>query len=393
MRRVKTVLSLVLALAIIGSLGIQLVGGQARGLEISTYFTNISIGEEKKVVLTINITNTGLRSENIDMEIITEHLDWNPSYRSRGYRIHSLYLDRRSSTLVNFEAQPPSAAPEGIYNFVLVAATTDGAVQSSLELTVNLLREEVEGGGVKLTTSYPKLRGPSGANFEFMVQIKNEGEEERTFGLLAGVPTGWGISFSPSYEEKQISSISIPAGENRGVQVEVNSPMAAAPGNYTVVVQAGVGVITGTIELQITITGTYDLDIETPPPGLLNIGATAGEESYLSILAINRGSAAIENIAFSSSKPEGWTVTFEPLDLESLSAMTSREVYVTIQPPSDAIPGDYSLTLWGSGDEDSDSISIRVTVSTPTVWGWIGLGIVIVVLLFLLFIFLRFGRR
>ncbi len=112
------------------------------------------------------------------------------------------------------------------------------------------------------------------------------------------------------------------------------------------------------------------------------------------ILLANSGSAAIENITFSSSKPEGWSVTFTPEKVDSLDSGLTQEVDVVINPPRKTIAGDYEITLRAESKEFSpDRMKVRVTVLTPTIMGWIGVLIVLAVIAGVGVIFWRLGRR
>jgi uncharacterized membrane protein len=127
--------------------------------------------------------------------------------------------------------------------------------------------------------------------------------------------------------------------------------------------------------------------------GRLNTDLTAGQEKHLGIVIGNLGTADLENISLYSTKPEGWTVTYNPDKVEFLEAGGVKSVDVTIKAPNNTIAGDYSVTLRGSTLRASDEVEIRVTVSTPTIWGWVGIAIVVLVLAGLAGVFVRVGRR
>jgi uncharacterized membrane protein len=112
------------------------------------------------------------------------------------------------------------------------------------------------------------------------------------------------------------------------------------------------------------------------------------------VLLINSGTAAVENITFSSIKPEGWEITYNPEEVDLLEAGLAQEVDVVIAPPSKAIAGDYSVTLYADGKQYSaDYLTLRVTVQTSTIWGGAGVAIVVAVIAGLIVMFMRLGRR
>ncbi|GFP20331.1 hypothetical protein HKBW3S03_01833, partial [Candidatus Hakubella thermalkaliphila] len=115
--------------------------------------------------------------------------------------------------------------------------------------------------------------------------------------------------------------------------------------------------------------------------------------NHFALILANQGSDAIENISFSSDKPEGWSITFKPDKVESLEAGKTQEVDLTINPPGKTIAGDYAVTVKVTSDNASDDLELRITVLTPSLWGWVGVGIVLIVVGGLAVVFVRLGRR
>lgn len=369
-----------------------------RGISLSTTYTSITIEPDQTVNLAIEVRNTGPQGEYIDITIASAPKGWeahlvNEEF-ARPYGVRSLYLpagDKASQTIY-FKVKPPEEAKAGDYEFVVRASTQDKLVTASLKLSVGLVEKVTMGEGVKLTTMYPVLRGPSGGSFTFRVDLMNETNLDRTFQLSAVAPLNWEVSFTPAYESTQVSTIRLKVGETKGIDVKLAPPRDIGAGNYGVRVGATSEGVGSFIDLAVVITGTYDLTIGTPT-GRLNAEATAGRGSHISILATNSGSAELRNINFSSSKPGGWVITFSPDRLLSLAAGEVREIDVTITPPGKAVAGDYAVSLSAFGDRASSSIDLRVSLGTATTWGWIGLGIVVAVIAGMVAVFWRVGRR
>ena len=114
-----------------------------------------------------------------------------------------------------------------------------------------------------------------------------------------------------------------------------------------------------------------------------------------SIKVSNLSSDTIDNIKFTSSGPQGWSIDFEPDKIETLEAITGEQtVNVNIKPAEKTVAGDYMISLRASGKQASaGEMSIRVTVVTPTIWGWVGVAIILIVVIGLIVIFMRFSRR
>lgn len=256
-------------------------------------------------------------------------------------------------------------------------------------------------GKIEFETQYPVLSGPADTSFEFDVKLTYVGgEEARDFELSIESPQGWMayIGESSYNKDKQISSIRLEPGVTSTVAVMAMAPfwLYPEPGEYTITVEAASEKIKGSFDITSKITARYDFSAATKlEGGRLNIKAQSGKESYLPIEVTNTGTAALNKVTFSSTKPEGWSVTFDPEKIESLSPGDSQEVEVTIKPPAKTIAGDYMITFKFAGDPSShaNDLGIRVAVGTSTRWGLIGVAIVVAIIAGLAVAFTRFGRR
>lgn len=249
---------------------------------------------------------------------------------------------------------------------------------------------------IELTTSYTKLEGTSGTSFEFEVELSYQGSEARVFDLVATGPKDWAVYITPSYpKDKMIKDIRLEPmayGEKINVVAAPAYWLMPEPGEYQITVEASSGEIKGTIDLTAIVTARYQMSL-TPSEERYNTSATAGKDNYFSVAVINEGSATIDNITFSSSKPKGWTIEFSPAKVDSLDAGDFQTIDVNIKPPPKTIAGDYEISLKADAKQTLDDMKVRVTVETPTVWGWVGVGIIVLVIAGLAVIFMRFSRR
>ena len=259
-------------------------------------------------------------------------------------------------------------------------------------LTLDLLVSREGTGGGEMIAQYPQLQGPSGATFQFRVDLTNNTPREQSYSLGAQVPAGWQVSFSPAYDSKQIASLSLEAGKSQGLDVKITPPEHVAAGTYTIPVTAVSADSRVQTELQVIITGTYDL-VLTTPSGRLNAQTVAGRETALTLEVQNHGSADLENISFSSREPSGWSVTFSPEEIDLLAPGEARQVTAYIKPAAKAIAGDYLVNLTASTRETSGTAQIRVLVKTSTLWGLVGIVIILAVIAGVGAAFRQYGRR
>jgi uncharacterized membrane protein len=262
--------------------------------------------------------------------------------------------------------------------------------ESSVEITVT--KEQKMEEGIDLTTSYPVLRGPSDATFEFSLDVKNDSEEDALFNLSAKGPDGWEVSFKPAYEDKQISSLQIQANQSRSVKMEVRPARKAETGEYPINVMIQSSQAKTEAEMKVVLTGTYELKTGTPD-GLLSLTTQTGQQANISLFVRNDGSAVQKEVSFLSFKPENWDVEFKPEKLENLKPGDLKQVEVLITPAKEALVGDYSVAVSAQGEKASDEVEFRVTVKASSAWGWIGVAIIVLVIVGLALTFRRLGRR
>jgi len=268
----------------------------------------------------------------------------------------------------------------------------------------SIVPSQVSSGTEKVTIScqYPSISTYAGSNFSYSIDIQyTGGKEPRVFDLQAKVPEGFTYSIMPSYgSSSQISAIRLDPSktfpDSISVTVTPNSWQPPQPGEYPVTVAASSGNLEASIDLKAIVNAKYDLELKTST-GLLNTNATSGKDNYLRLSVINTGSADLEKIQFSSktSSPSGWSVTFDPKEIDLLPVGSTRDVQVDIKPAPKSISGDYLVTISAQPEAKNafGSFDLRVTVLTSPLWGWIGIAFVVLVAVGLGYMFIRLGRR
>lgn len=369
---------------------------QERAIKLSIDNTRVQIGTGEDVQLTLKVNNVGKTDEELILSTSPSVAEWDTFFRSRfmRWRVSGIMVQAGKEQEVEYSAKPLENARPGEYIFNIRAASPDGRISETLEIRITLLQkvQTTAQAGIKLVASYPQLRGPANSKFAFRADINNDTSDERTINLLAKGPPGWNVVMKPAFESVQISSLRLKGKESKGVDIEVTPPLRATEGTYDFSVEARSDSIRDTMELKAIVVGTYDL-LMTTPGERLNAEAIIGQDSFVTMYLINRGTAEIRNLNFTSTKPEGWLVTFEPDKVDSLPPAQIKEVNVKIRPAAKAIAGDYIVTLRANAEQATASMDLRVTASATAAWGWIGLGIVVIVLAGLAGIFIRVGRR
>ena len=363
------------------------------GILMSTAYPGITALAGETVSFDLDFAS--LDGEAYDAALSVESIPegWEGYFQGGDSQINKVHIDEESaltdSALASFSLTIPETAEEGEYAIELGADAGEG-VQSALSLEVEV--GQVEVGQSSFTSEYPEQQGATGTTFTFEMTLVNNKSTEQSYSLSAETPSGWQATFTPSGESTNVASLSVEAGSSQGVTVTVTPPQGVETGDYTIPCSATSAEDSLSADLQVTITGTYGVDLSTPT-GNLSLDAQANREKALTLSITNTGNVDLTNLNLTSSAPTDWEVRFDESTIDTLEAGATKEITAYITPNQDAITGDYVTTITLSNDEVSDTAEFRVSVQTSTTWGVVAVCIVVVLVLALAFIFKKYGRR
>jgi len=367
----------------------------ARSVSMAAEYPGVAVSSQEDVSMDLIFHNKGRTDETVEVWVSDLPTGWKARIKTYRFTVSGIHVPAGEDKTLTFDAQPPKDVSPGKYTFRIEAKTQDGQFKMAQEVVVTITGAEekpAEDRGVKLTTSYPEIRGPSDAAFEFSMEVNSKLDNDAVFDLFAQGPKGWEINFKPAYETKFITSLRLKANQNQTIAVEVKPPPMTAAGEYPITVRVSSGDAKGEVQLSVILTGTYDLEVGTPN-GLLSLDARQGKPANLSFYVKNTGSAANHDIKFMSFKPENWKVAFSPEKLDVVEPGDLKQVEMTITPYEDALVGDYSISVNVEGEKASKIIELRTTVKASAAWGWVGIGIIVMVIAGLFGIFRWLGRR
>ncbi len=297
-----------------------------------------------------------------------------------------IYVSLLLTLLVGFVAQPAALA-------LSTKANNTAALMPA---------QEESAGKIKLSCQYPQIKKNATEAFTFDIEVKYTGATDPQFvQFKVTVPDTFNYKLQKSLGGEEITGLYVdPTKTYSPDKVELSVGWAyqgdiPEPGEYPITVEAFSGDITDSIELKAIIIARYGLTLTTPT-GRLNANATAGKESSFTVVLTNTSTITLENIKFDTKyNPEGWTVEFDPKEVDNLGVLDDQRVNVKITPPEKTIAGDYMMKISAADNSKNASAEaeIRVTVLTPTIWGWVGVIIVVLVVIGLIVMFWRFGRR
>lgn len=363
-----------------------------RGMSVTFEYPGVVISTGDDASVDLIITNRGRRDENISLKITSSPKGWETKIKTYSFGITALYVPEDDEKMVQFSAKPKKDTKPGTYTFRVAARSEDGKLTASPTLKITLKEKEKEKGEIELTTSYPVLRGPNDAKFEFSLDVKNKIDKEALFNLTATAPKGWQTNFKPPYEDKYISSLRLKDNESKSLNVEVTPDRFCEAGDYLIPVTISAGEAKAEAELTVIITGTYKIEAGTAT-GVLSLTTEKGKAGTISIYVRNTGSAAATNIEFLSVKPENWKVEFEPEKIPAIEPGDLKQIELSITPAAEALVGDYAVGVTAKGEKSVENLEFRVTVKASAAWGWIGIGIIVLVIVGLFGLFVSLGRR
>lgn len=359
----------------------------ATALSVTTPYPSVVVAAGSSVSFDLSIKTAA--AERVGLSLTGAPDSWKAAIHGGGFVIDAVQTNGTDAASARVDLTVPTDAT-GTTNMVLHASIPDGTF---VDLPLSVRVDASATGDVTLKTDFPSLKGPSTQTFNFNLTLSNGTAEDLTFSVNAQGPTGWTIQANLTGQTQAASAV-VKAGSTSGVTVSATPPQGVAAGDYNLDVVAVAGSQTIKGQLQVEITGTYTLTLATSD-GRLNANGGAGTTTSTSLVITNTGTADVTNVKLSSSSvPSGWDVTFDTPTIATIGAGKTATVNAQIKPSSNAIAGDYPITLSVAGDNASSaSVDIRYTVDTSLLWGIVGVALIVVVGAGIWWVFQRYGRR
>jgi uncharacterized membrane protein len=337
--------------------------------------------------VTLALTLRAGKAETVRLETQDLPEGWTATFRGEGKVIHAAYVEPGTSTSVDLRLDPAPGAAPGTYHFTVLA---QGEGEKA-ELAIELIVQEKLPPSLEWQVDLPTLRGAPGTTFHYNATLKNTGDEDLSVNLVANAPSEFQVSFTLSGQD--VTNIPVAASESKRLSIEVQPSADVQAGDYPIAVQAQGGETQATLALTASVTGKVNVSLTTPD-GRLSGTAHAGEATSLKLVVQNTGSAPAHNIKLTSTQPTDWSVKFDPEQVAELPANQQIDVTANVQPASNAVAGDYVVTMDARPEEGTAaSADFRITVLTSTLWGIVGVALIAVAVAVVGLAVMRFGRR
>jgi len=356
------------------------------GIYTKTPGINLTAGD----TASFDLFFTGLSSQGEDVSVSIESIpDGLSGYlKSGSYEVTKVHATSATDiAAVSLSLSTDAGVSQGLKE-IKVKATTESGLEAKLSINVNI--SEKQAGESNFTVQYPDQEGVTGTVFSYSTTIINNSLTSQNYNFSTNAPDGWTVAFSSS--DTQVSSLDVDAGASSGVKITVTPPDNAAAGTYPISCTATSAKETLTTDLNVTILGSYDLELTTSD-GNLALDAYANKASDVTLVVKNNGNIDLENIQLSAKANSDWKVEFDESKIDKLAAGASQTVKAHITPGSNSITGDYVTDITASCDNKSDMTELRVTVKTSTGWGIFAVIIILAVVGCLYSVMKKYGRR
>ncbi len=358
----------------------------AASFSLTTPYPAVTVQPGNTVTFDLSVTTP--TPERVGLAVSGTPAGWTASLTGGGNTIDAVYTAAGATPPpVQLSVKVPQDAT-GTHTIMVTATASEGT--RTLPITVTI-QAAGSGGGVKLTTDFAKLSGTASSTFSYSLTLENNGTQQQTFTLQGQGPAGWQVAVHPSSNAQALTD-TVAGGSTDTLTVTVTPPSSATAGAYPIRVTVAAGSQTATAQLEADVTGSPSLSLSTPNQ-VLNATVTSGGTGTVTLVVTNNGTVPLTDVTLTSTPPTGWNVTFSPSAIASLQPNDSQNVTATIHPASNALTGDYDVTMTASSGGATQNVDIRTTVQTSPLWGFVGLALIAIVLVGLGWVFRRYGRR
>ena len=356
-------------------------------LVVTTPYPSIEAQPGSDVKLSLSVVSATPEVVNLEVSGLPD--GWTATLRGGGFVIHSITSKPEEGATADLEiAVPPDTAP-GEYP---ISVTGQDASGGRSEIGLMVVVAEVVNTGITLAADFPSLSGDPGSAFTYKLQVTNDTPIQQTFTFDPTAPQGWQVTASPT-AEAQAQTVTVDAGSDTTVDVTATPPASAEQGSYPIdVTVTGANGARGTITLEAVVQGTPQLALGTADQRL-NVSGKANTQKRVPMIVANTGTAPLEAVKLAGTAPTGWEVSFEPAEVAAVQPGETAQVAAVIKPASDAVAGDYMMTVRASAGSLSSSSDLRYTLEGSRTLGIVAIGVIAAAFILLAGVFIKFGRR
>jgi uncharacterized membrane protein len=358
-----------------------------QGIFLVAPYTNVTVAGPTATIA-LKLHNYGLAPEPVILSVSGVPSGWKAEFLGGGQPVGAAMAATGEAVDLQLRLDIPSNSSASNADLVLHADGKES--KTALPLEVSLGNDLPVSLSVK--PELPSLNGTPSATFSYNLQVHNDSGKDLVVSLASTLPQGFQASFTKQYDQQEISSLPIKAGETLTVAMKLKLPDNVTAGNYDLEGKVSAGGVEASTPLSLKIEGQPKLNLSTPE-GRLSGEAEAGTAKQVTFVVTNTGTAPAAKVKVTSYPPSNWKIDFDPKEIDKIDPNAKANVVATITPAPKAVAGDYMTSFTASTEGSSANADYRVTVTTSTWWGIIGIAIIAVALLAVLGAVARFGRR
>ena len=376
-------LNLLLVLVLVLFVMSTRANGAEKNVMLYTPYTQIAVPPGESINYSVDVINNSEEVKNASIIVEGMPRGWKYEMKAGGWTVSQISVLPGEKKNFSLKVDVPFKVNKGTYHFTV---TAPGVVELPLTVTVS----EQGTYQTDFTTKQPNMQGNSKSTFNFSATLKNQTADQQLYALMAEAPRGWNVTFRVG--GKQATSAQVEANATENISIDITPSATVQAGSYKIPIHATTSSTSADIELEVVITGSYDIELTTPR-GLLSTDITAGDTKRIDLVVRNNGSAELKDVQLSASKPVDWEVAFEPSKIEKMTAGSTTNVTATIKASKKALPGDYVTKMTAKTPEVNTTAEFRISVRTPMIYGWLGVLIIVIVLGGVYYLFRKYGRR
>ena len=382
-----------LSLLLAAVLGLAIPAAQAadpppKGLWLTTDFPSATARAGEITTIRLKLQNSGLPPEVAALKVSGVPEGWKVDLMGGGQPVASAMPASNESVSLSLRVEAPGNAKPGSYPIVIQAKTPSAAAELPMSLSVGT---EVA-AKLSLKVKLPELRGNPKSTFDYQFTVSNDSGKDLTVRFAADTQKGFTSTFTEAYGSNELSSIPIEAGQSKDLKVSIKPPRDVAAGSFPARIRVEADGASAQSQVVLLVQGQPTLRV-TGKDGRLSGEVEAGKPSPLTVVVLNEGTAAAEEIELSGSVPQNWKIDFDPKTIDRLAPGERKEAVATITPFNKALTGDYMGSMRVSAKGDTASSDFRFTVTTSSWLGVVGVSFIAVALLVLVGAVAYFGRR
>jgi uncharacterized membrane protein len=220
--------------------------------------------------------------------------------------------------------------------------------------------------GLFLTTKFPAVTIKAGEATTLDLALHNFGQPPKQMTLkVTEAAQGWKTTLLGGGQP--VAAAMVAPGENQAIQLKLEPPEGTKPGTYNFVVEAAGG--GEPVKLPIAITVGEELPAKLKITSNFSSIKAAAKSTFKYRLTLNNDSGRDAVMALRADAPKNFQASFaeafgsNQITSVPVEAGKSKDVEVTVTPPTDVTAGDYDVAVSAQSQVASAEIKLTLNIT------------------------------